>query len=143
MGVLSYQLSVLHNTTIAQLLLCTAEVQERAVPEPSLHLRLLLQPQWCVLTRIHFEQGLCCCCSTAGAGLPGFSSPPSLEEAGPVRVTSALLCSAKISAHPVWLLQGPAGLNLSSAIYVRISTTARALSILLILCVSLFLNNLW
>ena len=58
MGVLSYQLSVLHNTTIAQLLLCTAEVQERAVPEPSLHLRLLLQPQWCVLTRIHFEQGL-------------------------------------------------------------------------------------
>ena len=116
MGVLSYQLSVLHNTTIAQLLLCTAEVQERAVPEPSLHLRLLLQPQWCVLTRIHFEQGLCCCCSTAGAGLPGFSSPPSLEEAGPVRVTSALLCSAKISAHPVWLLQGPAGLNLRSAI---------------------------
>ena len=93
MGVLSYQLSVLHNTTIAQLLLCTAEVQERAVPEPSLHLRLLLQPQWCVLTRIHFEQGLCCC-STAGAGLPGFSSP-ALIGGGRARagnVSTSLFC---------------------------------------------------
>ena len=86
----------------------------------------------------------CCSCSSGrgGAYLPAGSSrafaaavqevgrgqlacqgfPPRPHWSGwPVRllvlaVTSALLCSAKISAHPVCRMQGPTGLNLSSDI---------------------------
>ena len=50
-----------------------------------------------------------------GPDCQGFPPRPHWSDV-PVRVTSALLCSAKISAHPVWLLQGHSGLNLSSDI---------------------------
>ena len=70
---------------------------------------------------------------TAGAtALPGFSSRPRIGRAGPCGRTSALLCSAKISAQPVWLLQGLAGLNWNLIFYARILMWTIALSPLIV-----------
>ena len=80
---------------------------------------------------------------TAGAaGLPGFSSRPRIGRAGPCGRTSALLCSAKISAQPVWLLQGLAGLNWNLIFYARILMRTIALSPLIVFRKKLFLRNL-
>ena len=126
-------ISVLH--TAPQLLLLHGSVLCTAAS--ALGARSALPP--------HCSFACCSCCCSSGRGgayLPAGSNrafaaavqevgrgrlasqgfPPRPHWSGwPVRllllaVTSALLCSAKISAHPVCRMQGPTGLNLSSDI---------------------------
>ena len=94
---------------------CALQVQERAVPSliaaasPAAAAAAVVRTYQApaagpLLLQYRVRQGPDC---------QGFPPRPHWSDA-PVRVTSALLCSAKITAHPVWLLQGQTGLNLSS-----------------------------
>ena len=104
---------------------CTRSAQ---CPPSSLQLRLLLQQRqgWCVLTcQAPTGKASAAAVQQVGRGrlaCQAFPPRPPHWSGRPVRllvvvaVTSALLGSAKISAHSVCRMQGPTGLNLTSDI---------------------------